>query len=114
MLVFLAVGSVTDSIAGIYILSLRYRQAQSAEPVVEDRDELTKLLYDHIEAGSNIRELRVGYLGMCAQTINSAWVCSRSAADLVSKLRKAHTTDSLNLIWIGNKFKDEAVTPIFA
>ena len=106
-------GSTTDSLSSIYIMSLSYRlEPLRAAPASGDRGALSAMFNASGNAAS-IQEVRVGYLGLCARTSFDLWICDSPPSDLVQTLRDIDQTDPLNLLWVGNQFRTQAVTSIF-
>lgn len=92
-------------------MSISY-QLDTAAPTPVDNGTLSAI-FDTPANESSLREVRVGYIGLCARTSFESWICDARPFNLVQALRNANQIDPLNLIWAGIKFQAEAVTSIF-
>ena len=54
-------------------------------------------------------QVRVGYFGICVSPDGGAFLCSNNATSLASQV--SVDQDPLNLIWVGNTFKNSIVFP---
>lgn len=98
----------------IYILSLSYKLDMAGDSSPAGMNET---LFDTFSGALNqvdkIQEVRVGYLGLCVRRSDDSWTCDSNPSSLVESLRVANQSDPLNLIWVGNRFRTEAISIIF-
>ncbi|KAJ6442165.1 Ca2+ regulator and membrane fusion protein fig1 domain-containing protein [Purpureocillium lavendulum] len=109
----LLLGACTTNLGSfkeIYLLSFSYRGGSPDNST--SAGELAQL-FNGINATSSIREVRTGYLGLCATADSVSWLCASSASGLASDLNSTGHTDPLNLLWVADEFRAQAVTPIF-
>jgi hypothetical protein len=98
----------------IYILSLSYEiDGLDNNPTADSNGTLYETFSYALDQPRCIREVRVGYLGLCLRDSEDSWLCDSNAWNLVEILRDANASDPLNLIWVANRFRTEAVSNIF-
>lgn len=105
----LVAGSTTSSVVDIYVMSISYNPDAPTEVPSGDSNTLSKAFHDYLSVENKIQEVRVGYLGLCARTNVDLWICQASPYSLIQALGEADQTDPLNLIWLGDRFRNEAL-----
>ncbi|VUC23735.1 unnamed protein product [Clonostachys rosea] len=94
----------------LHILSLSYDTASSQLPSNHALDDIFR---DRIKDSSNIKEIRVGYFGLCAVSNSDFLICSSRPLEIAESLRSSGQTDPLNLLWLGNQLRSDAVSSTF-
>lgn len=113
LLSLLLAGCTTNlgSVKEIYLLSFSY---QDGSPVNSSSSGALPFLFNGRPSNaSSVREVRSGYFGLCATADSVSWLCKSSAAGLAGALNATGHADPLNLLWIADEFRRQAVTPIF-
>lgn len=59
--------------------------------------------------GNAQMEVRIGYFGICVTPDGGSFLCSNNATALAQNINMDQ--DPLNLIWVGQTFKDAVVFP---
>ncbi|KAH8176397.1 ca2+ regulator and membrane fusion protein fig1 domain-containing protein [Sarocladium implicatum] len=107
----LACGCLTESLKGTYVFALRYAEEGHVKESDRDDETVAEALNISNVADNRLHEIRVGYLGICARTVE-AWICHRSSSHVSSALRDQRVGDPLNLLWVAHTFQSEAISPI--
>lgn len=77
---------------------------------MENDQILSRTFYDSLSVENKIKAVRVGYLGLCARASEGPWVCHRDPTALIPIITSQNQTDPLNLIWLGNRIREEALS----
>ncbi|CAI6097675.1 unnamed protein product [Clonostachys chloroleuca] len=94
----------------LHILSLSYDTAPNQ---MVSNQALDAIFRDRISDNSNIKEVRVSYFGLCAISRSDSFICSPRPFDIVKSLKSSGQTDPLNLLWLGNQLRSDAVSSTF-
>ncbi|CAH0002911.1 unnamed protein product [Clonostachys byssicola] len=94
----------------LHILSLSYDTTSNH---IASNHALDAIFRDRISDTSNIKEVRVGYFGLCAVSSSDSFICSPRPLDIAESLRSSGQTDPLNLLWLGNQLRSDAVSSTF-
>lgn len=104
--------TTTSRLSDIYVLSISYKTASFMQLPNENANALPKAFYDALPMGNKVHQVRVGYFGMCSETNENTWICHRNPASLIQGLGELNQTDPLDLIGLGNRFRDEGLSLI--
>ncbi|KAK3389955.1 Ca2+ regulator and membrane fusion protein Fig1-domain-containing protein [Podospora didyma] len=129
LLSILVAGCTSESLSGVYLLSLSYTNSVPPATVPMDQDPTIinpglQTVFAAIATNNGSSspaplalEVRVGYMGMCLSRSSGGWFCSTTAASLASYVRDTGSSivnrggsgDPLNLIHVGDAFKGGVV-----
>ncbi|PNH35807.1 hypothetical protein VD0002_g8021 [Verticillium dahliae] len=102
----LIAGCTSDSLAGIYLLSLSY--VSNPEPSASN----VAASIAEVAVNRTSMEIRAGYMGMCL-LVSGQSICSKNSGSLEAFVRRTtigdESGDPLNLIHAAQKFRDETV-----
>ncbi|KFA70941.1 hypothetical protein S40288_10227 [Stachybotrys chartarum IBT 40288] len=100
------------SLRNIYILSLSY-ESSTTQTLVGDSGNISTIFQAATNNTAKLREVRVGYFGLCALTNSDSWLCGSRPHELLARLRDADQADPLNLLWIANRLRTQVISLAF-
>ncbi|KAK6839392.1 hypothetical protein PG987_005258 [Apiospora arundinis] len=110
--ILLAGCTLGNGLKNVYLLSLAYDSephSQVAESLLSN-PQLIKLLSGQVQdSNDTIREIRVGYVSLCAVSSSGGSFCGDSTEGLVRQVRSSGSSDPLNLLELAHSVRTEVV-----